>query len=205
MGEKIPDFKVPADCLPGVGEVWAGQYDFKAVIKGGIRVLDIGANCGAFALWARRRWPECQVTCYEPAPMIYRCYLKPNTSHDGRIECVEAAVGEGTFTLLRPGLDTRLCCSLYDLGRQGNPSTPVKVIAPEALPVADLVKIDTEGAEGYIVEHLAFVPVLLAVEYHSERLRERVMARLEGKMELMSCDVLQPGLGILKFYRAKGA
>lgn len=30
------------------------------------RVLDVGANRGQFALWARRRWPAARIDCFEP-------------------------------------------------------------------------------------------------------------------------------------------
>lgn len=30
------------------------------------RILDLGANVGEFAVWARLRWPYAWVTCYEP-------------------------------------------------------------------------------------------------------------------------------------------
>lgn len=192
--------RFPADCLAGVGEVWSGQYEFRARVCGAPVVLDVGANCGAFALWARQRWPGCAVECYEPHPVIFRSYLLPNTRHEERIRCHQAAVGDRfAGGRLRPGNNTRLCSSLYDIGRQGNESMAVRVVAPEDLPRADIVKIDTEGSEGFIVEHLAFVPALMVVEYHTEELRQRVEAAVRGRMELIGCEVLGPGWGHVKF------
>lgn len=181
--------------------MFSGQYDFPAVIHGRPRVLDIGANCGAFSIWARQRWPECDVIAYEPQPSIF-AFLQENTKHDPKIVREMAAVGDPTgFCKLRPGLDTRLCSSLYDIGRQGNASINVRVIDPMLLPPADIIKVDTEGAEGYIVEHLPHIPTLLVVEFHSERLRQRCEAALADKMTLLSCQVLQPGWGHAKWVK----
>ncbi len=201
MGEKI--FKFPEDCLAGVGEVFSGQYDFPAVVNGQARVLDIGANCGAFAVWAQKRWPNCEVICYEPHPEIFRAFLKPNVAGWPRIECVEAAIGDPIGPCrLRPGTNTRLCSSLYDVGRQGNESMEVRVLHPSALPPAEIIKIDTEGSEGYILENMAYVPALLAVEFHSERLRQRCEAALAGKMTLIGCEVIKPGWGHMKWVKS---
>lgn len=203
MGQPIPEFKCPLDCIAGVGEVFSGQYDFPAQIAGPCRVLDIGANCGAYALWIRRRLPKCQVTCFEPHPQLFHEYLTPNTQHDPMITRAEYAVGDPLFHTLRPGKDTRLCCSFYDLGRQEKPSIPVKVLRPAELEPADIVKIDTEGCEAAIVEQMKFVPALLVVEYHSEALRRRVETALDGKMTLIGAQVNGIGWGHLQF--AKGA
>jgi FkbM family methyltransferase len=184
--------------LPGVGEVFSGQYDFPARVHGPCLVLDIGANCGAFALWARLRWPHSTVICYEPHPEIFE-YLRHNTAfRDSNITVVQAAVGDPALTQLHPGLDTRLCSSFHDIGRQAgfgasdhpvNPVHPVVVLPPEKLPRANIIKIDTEGSEAYILEHLTFTPDLLVVEYHTEDLRNRVEAALRGRMELLDCHV----------------
>lgn len=179
--------------------MFSGQYDFPAKVNGMARVLDIGSNCGAFAIWARMRWPECEVICYEPHPEIYRQYLLPNTAHDRRITCVAAAVGDPNAGRLRPGDNTRLCCSLYDIGRQRNASMSVQIVEPERLPQAEIVKIDAEGSEGYILEHMTFVPTLLVVEFHTERLRQRCEAALDGKMTLLSCEVHKPGWGHMRW------
>jgi FkbM family methyltransferase len=202
MGET--NFLCPLDCLPGAGEVWSGQYDFPARVQGKLRIVDIGANCGAFALWAVRRWPESEVLCYEPHPVIFRDYLKPNIRHDGRIVAYEAAVGDPMFGMLRPGLDTRLCSSQYDIGRQGNASMKVQVVTPAMVPPCELMKIDAEGAEGYIVEQLSMahaLPMMLVVEFHSDRLRQRVEEAVRGEMELVGMELLGRGWGHAKYVK----
>jgi len=58
-------------------------------------VLDIGANVGAFARWAAKRWPTATVHCYEPQPMNY-ALLKMTVKHFGldRVWTHEKAVAE---------------------------------------------------------------------------------------------------------------
>ena len=47
-------------------------------------ILDIGANIGAFALWAIGRWPGCRLHCYEPLPANFDM-LRQNLAHlEGR-------------------------------------------------------------------------------------------------------------------------
>jgi FkbM family methyltransferase len=190
-------FTCPLDCLAGVGEVLGGQYNVAIQVAGAPRVLDIGANVGAFSLYALGLWPQAQIIAYEPHPAIFR-YLRQNTAQMA-VTCVEAAVGDSSFARLRPGSDTRLCSSQYDLGRQGNASIDIKVIRPEDLPPADIIKIDTEGAEGYIVSHLQSHPRLLLVEYHTEVTRMQVECGLLSKMKLISSRVGRPGYGFLAF------
>lgn len=202
MNEHPVIFRCPQDCLAGVGEVWSGQYSLAAPMRAPARVLDIGANVGAYALWARRMWPGCEVVCYEPHPELFRDFLRPNTRDDAGIRCIQAGVGDPQHGVLRPGKDTRLCNSFYDIGRQGNATLSCRVVHPAEIEPAEVVKIDTEGAEGYIVEHLGFLPLWLVLEYHTERLRERVQAALSGKMELVAHAVAGRGWGHLQYLRA---
>lgn len=212
MGEE-KKFTCPLDCLAGVGEVFSGQYDIPATIHAGtFRMLDIGANCGAFALWARRRWPQAEIICYEPQPDIF-AYLQANTAHDDKITCCRAAVGDPALTRLMIG-DNRLCSSQYNIGRQTAKDIAVQVLPPSDLPPCDLMKIDTEGAEGYIIEHLAtagHLPSLLVVEYHTEELRQRIERALASvpvrvspcssvpSYSLLRCEILGRGWGHLTY------
>src|SRR3954454_8777689 len=69
-------------------DVLSGEYD--APYDGeGLRILDLGANLGAFWLWAQRRWPHSTITAYEPEPEAF-ALLERNTGV--RVRCVNAAV-----------------------------------------------------------------------------------------------------------------
>jgi FkbM family methyltransferase len=199
--QPIRDFVCPRDCLSGVGEVWSGQYAFKANVNGPVRVLDIGANVGAFSLWARSFWPECTVTAYEPVPGLF-WYLKKNAAGQP-VKCINAAVGDPVMCKMFPGKETRLCCSQYQGERQGDGFFKVNVVMPESLPAAEIVKIDAEGAEGYIVERMQFVPALMVVEWHGEENRRRVENALKGKMALMGGTINDQDWGHYKYASLK--
>ena len=60
-----------------------------------VRVLDIGANVGAFAIWARQQWPGCELDCYEPHPENAKL-LRRNVHHLGDgVRVHEVAVSGG--------------------------------------------------------------------------------------------------------------
>jgi len=69
-------------------EVLMGEYD-APYFGERLRILDLGANIGAFSLWAQRRWPGSTITAYEPEPEAF-ALLERNTR--GEIRCVNAAV-----------------------------------------------------------------------------------------------------------------
>jgi len=45
-------------------KILAGGYDIPMLeLKGELKILDIGANVGAFSMWAAQKWPGCQIQC----------------------------------------------------------------------------------------------------------------------------------------------
>jgi len=101
------EFTCPMDCLAGVGEVWSGQYALPAGsrVTGTPVILDIGANCGAFTLWAKLHWPGAPITAYEPQPDIFN-YLAANVGSLPGVAIHCAAVGDPARPFLHPGSDS---------------------------------------------------------------------------------------------------
>jgi FkbM family methyltransferase len=197
----LEEFKCPLSCLPGVGEVFAGQYQFAGLKTSGPPpvILDIGANVGAFSAWALlMQWPNATLHAYEPNPVMFD-YLQQNCSP--RVKCHNAAVGNAAKNTFYFGRHTPLCGSLYKGAEQGEESTTVSVIAPEELPRADIIKIDAEGSEAYIVEHLRELPSLLVLEWHSAEQRVRVESALRGRMKLVATELLGEHFGLLKYIK----
>jgi FkbM family methyltransferase len=138
-------------------------------------IVDIGANIGAFSLFAAGRWPRARVLAYEPAPENL-LWLERNVRanrHD-RIEIHPAAVcgATGEVTLwLREGTEAH---SLWGDGAHARvPATTLDAIVAEITPdTIDLLKLDCEGAEydiligreDLLARHVRFV----ALEYHEE-------------------------------------
>lgn len=147
------DFPVaPNHC----SDILAGAYEIPYENPAPI-ILDIGANIGAFARWANLRWPNAIILCYEPHPgnfeMLKRTVEEiPNPN----IFCHNVGVLEktGEFRLI-PG---KFNCGEWSLF--GTPDADrekaivCKVMDADALPKADILKIDTEGGEPAILQRL---------------------------------------------------
>lgn len=126
-------------------EVAAGEYAAPGfAIAPGERVVDGGANVGAFAVLAARAGGR--VTAYEPDPVTFR-HLERNTAGLG-ISCVHAAlVSEATrpTAALSTGgsSDTH-----HHLGGDGEGvQVPAVALADAIGEGCDLLKLDVEGSE----------------------------------------------------------
>lgn len=94
-------------------------------------VLDVGANVGAFAVWAAREWPGCSIDCYEPHPE-HVAMLKENLGihPDGMVAGVrgtDATVSIAEVAVV--GVDPRAAPSAI-VGPKGQavaPSGPITV------------------------------------------------------------------------------
>jgi FkbM family methyltransferase len=127
-------------------EIAAGEYVAPGFeISPGERVVDCGANVGAFAVWAAVTGAS--VDAYEPHPLTFE-WLERNTA-DLPVRCVRAAIVaeapvDGTVGLrVDPGADTH-----NSLGG-GGPSidVPAVTLATAIGDGCDLLKLDCEGAE----------------------------------------------------------
>jgi FkbM family methyltransferase len=196
--------RIPLDCFATWADVGT-EYDFPAAFDSPPSVLDIGANSGAFMAFASWRLDARLVSCYEPNPAM-QPYLEWNaqwaTCPVG-ITC--AAVGDPALTRLYTHHN---CPSMFSQSPDSchhheEDFIEVRVIHPRELKPHNVVKIDTEGAEGFICENLPFTPGLLFVEYHTHELRQRVDAALSPKMDLAKAFVHkhQPGVGVLTYVK----
>ena len=71
-----PSFYCEEAMRPHVARVFEGEYEVTMspeLVKP--RILDIGANLGAFAIWASKRWPGASFICFEPHPTTYKLLL----------------------------------------------------------------------------------------------------------------------------------
>ena len=125
-------------------EVAAGEYSAPGFgVHPGDRVVDVGANVGAFAVLAASRGAS--VVAYEPHPGTF-AYLERNTA-GLTVRCVQAAVvgvapASGTVTLA----ESRESDTHHRLGERGI-DVPALGVAEVIGPGCDLMKIDCEGAE----------------------------------------------------------
>jgi FkbM family methyltransferase len=134
-----------------VRSVWSGEYDFRGfVARPGWRVVDIGANIGAFSMLAAARGAH--VVAYEPHPDTFRD-LAANMAR-WEAECHQAAVtrdAEGELPLFIHRRHTRATLSSFDVVDHGQLEESVLVPTVRLRDVlaepCDLVKIDCEGTE----------------------------------------------------------
>ncbi len=135
----------PRSVANTVVEVAAGEYAAAGFSVGpGQRVVDGGANVGAFAVLAARAGAE--VFAYEPHPETFR-HLERNTAGLG-VRCVQAALvaeaREPTVALaVGSESDTH-----HRLGGDGEAvHVPALALADAIADGIDLLKLDVEGAE----------------------------------------------------------
>jgi FkbM family methyltransferase len=127
-------------------EVAAGEYAAPGFeIQAGERVVDCGANVGAFAVWAAAAGAA--VDAYEPHPLTFE-WLERNVA-GLRVRCVRAAIvarspPSGVVSLtVDPGADTH-----HSLGGAGPAiDVPAVTLATAIGGGCDLLKLDCEGAE----------------------------------------------------------
>ncbi len=180
-------------------KVLRGEYDLPYDHPAPV-VLDIGANVGAFALWALGRWPGCRLHCYEPLPANF-ALLRQNLAHlEGTsVSLYPFAVGDPARTRLFLGKNNCGEASFFDLGEQSRESVEVQTRAPDVLPGAQIIKIDAEGSEVEILSGLAEVDAdVVLLEYHSERNRRQVDALL-SEYVLVGGEVRGPHRGVMKY------
>lgn len=176
----------PPEMLGAVQEVLRGEYE-SGYFGQGLRVLDIGANVGSFAIWASHRWPDSEIHCYEPHPGTFKM-LTANVAALSSVTCHNAAVfpsdkpqelfwtrydGDG-----ESGLARYMDQTFDDLQR--NNLFEVAVIHPRALPEADVIKVDAEGAEAAILCNMDLTGVsLILLEYQNAAARDKIQSALQ--------------------------
>ena len=154
-------------------------------------ILDIGANVGAFAIWAALRWPGSRIFSYEPNPGTF-AMLKRNTAAFANVSCFNSALfpgarlrepffarfdGDGEGGLVTYASDT------FE-ARVVKPSFEVSVVDPATLPSADVVKIDIEGGEAAVLAALDLSRTsLVLIEFQNRRNRLAMRQLLSGAFE----------------------
>ena len=154
-------------------------------------VLDIGANIGVAALYFARLFPNATVHCFEPEPRNGEL-LERNARTCDRIRVHRFALGAEDGSLKLYDSDDAANLGGFSGHTLGiNParsqSVPLRhagrALAALGVTQADVVKIDTEGAECEILT--AFEPAMLA------RVRV-IVGELHGHRDAELLDYLQP-------------
>jgi FkbM family methyltransferase len=193
----------PDHCI----SVLNGEYDIP--YEGEPVILDIGANVGAFARWAKGRWPNSTIHSYEPHPKNHELLCKTVVNFglkDVSVYNLAVADREGEFELHHNGFN----CGEWSLAvNAATHGEPIKVQCVDAatLPEADIIKVDTEGAEPIILARLARCGKLqrtsaIMLEYHSSSVVQLLIDGLaHSGFKKIAQQEFAEHRGILKFMR----
>ena len=159
-------------------------------------ILDIGANLGAFAQRAHEKWPSAQIYCYEPMP--FNLLQLRRNAPKGTIIVSAAVRAQSGLDKIFIG-DNIATGGFTQIGRQSEEQLLVECISAKELPAADLVKIDTEGAEVEILESLKLDTVkAIFLEYHSPEDAIKIQEILTPQFTLLSPKP-EGSIGTLRF------
>lgn len=116
------------------------------------RILDIGANIGLFGVFALGRWPDAEITSYEPEPANRHVLSRTVDANAAgrRWTVVGAAVSNarGVMSFV-PGLGAE--AHMAGTGEAGTLTVPTVDLFEQQGDGVDLVKIDCEGGEWAIL------------------------------------------------------
>lgn len=191
----------PKDMVSHVQKVLTGEYVIPFQ-KENVVILDIGANVGAFAIFALQKWPTATIHCYEPNPTTFQ-YLQHNLKTifpTRNATPYNVAIGNPKNTKLYLGKHNCGECSLYHQDEQIEDHVIVKTIPPKELPPADILKIDTEGSELDILKGVNLNYSIITLEYHSEKDRRKIDKVLKD-YSAISGFIRTLGKGVITYAR----
>lgn len=170
-------------------------------------VIDVGANKGQFAVYARNRWPNARLVCFEPIPGP-RAKLVRVTRGQAEIQdcALGSAPGEGQMHLASRTDSSSLLAlgrpqkAIFGMEESGVLEVPIKRLdacLSSPLPRPALIKIDVQGFELEVLKGTtALLPEIDAVyveasyielyegqalHHEIERFLEESGYRLEGR------------------------
>ena len=146
-----------------------GEYDGPLPAKADL-IVDLGAHVGASVVYWRQRYPEAEIVAVEPDPESFK-RLQRHTADDRRVRLIQAAVAEhpGTVRFIRSDLGWS-----SHLAREGeDEAVDVTAITfPELVQdvagdrTIDLLKVDIEGAEAYVLASPLSAVSTMVIESH---------------------------------------
>jgi FkbM family methyltransferase len=181
------------------------------LVRPGMVIIDVGANVGCFALYAKLHMHrDAVVHCFEPAPASL-ALLRRNLAPFGGVHFHGVALGDR---------DGEVALSLHSFNTGQNTLKPVaasEFVGTVDVPLRhagaffdklglhriDVLKIDTEGYETEILESLGSrtdnIHCVLA-EFHSDDDRRRIDAILRDFV-LLTCRSSAVGIGVVSYVR----
>ena len=192
------DFYIePASALYA-NAVFQDEYQIRELRKHDVRtIVDVGAHVGSFTVLCHEWWPEAKIVAVEPHPESFEL-LERNTAHipETLLLRINAAIAaENGHCLLASAVsNSRVGEYVVELWndldpRYGDFGVRVPAITTEELwqrlvefgiDDVHLLKLDCEGAEYPLLEHLLDTGVakrvdLLLIEWHAHRMTDPLL------------------------------
>ena len=167
------------------------------------RIIDIGANVGASAIYFHSQYPNAQVTCFEPSTKNFG-YLTQNLQDINHITLNPFGLSDTTKnTTLFQGKTQCLQYSIFKNTEVSESGEQIQLKAAfdevkEIIENQTVIKIDTEGCEFPILNSLKTLFNQLQViylEFHSEKDRIRIDNLLKQTHGLWNASVKHPHRG----------
>lgn len=143
-----------------------------------MNIIDVGANIGAFSIYAAKKYPQSKIFSFEPDKKNFDKLLK-NISVNGicNIQCFNLAIGKTNGKILLYSVEGGdFGTVLSSTVRKGLKSTEVesrtldKILEDNKIEYCDLLKMDCEGAEYDIIfntKREIFDKIkLISIEFH---------------------------------------
>jgi FkbM family methyltransferase len=146
-----------------------GEYDGPLPAKADL-IVDLGAHVGASVIYWRQRYPEAEIVAVEPDPDSFT-RLQRHTAGDSRVRLIQAAVAErsGTvrFTRSAAGWTSHLAREGEDEAVEVPGISFAELVQDAAGDrTIDLLKVDIEGAEGYVLASPLSAVSTMVIESH---------------------------------------
>jgi FkbM family methyltransferase len=136
-----------------------------------IKIVDIGANVGTFAIAARGEFPNATIHCYEVNPFLRETLALHAYDAGAKLFMEGVGLTTGSFSLdTRPNQSNGSnSVAVVDFTKEGTiPIVPLKEVAARLGGRIDLLKMDCEGSEWIILRDLETLKHIhyISVEYH---------------------------------------
>lgn len=185
-------FKCPVSMIPHVTKVFQGEYIYWNNEQQPIKsILDIGANVGAFSLYAAINYPSATIQAYEPNQDNYNLLFE--NTHDLNVIHHKLAVVSNQSPTITMYQGKNNCgeCSIYKTSEQTDETFEARTLHPIYLPDCNYMKVDTEGCEYDIISTYLTChpkPRIIACEIHSQgALQELLRLLFSENYQLARC------------------
>ena len=190
----------PPELKSFMEQIWKGEYavPLDAPPKS---ALDIGGNVGAFSVWFKELYPDCEIDAFEPHP-DNAAMFRVNTRHFQGVTLYQQAVrgtGAPSTDILKEGTNG----GEHSFYMDGHGGIEVPCINASLIASREFVKLDCEGCELEILQSLDLSETrAIALEYHSDEALEAIRQLLGSRgFEEKRHTPLAVGRGLLTFTR----